>query len=304
MQNYHKYVTAGPDDLRWGLYVVDAGVNHVVHHTDNFRSEHPGPYQFTWSSGRILQEYQLIYLTAGSGVFETHYTPVQQVAAGSVMLLYPGVWHRYHPDVQTGWSSYWVGFRGAFIEHLVNEGFLDPRKPVVEIGYVDEIVRHFHEVLTLIKAERPGFQQVAGSSILQILGRIQAAVRNMPFEENSDIGRTIDRARVLFLESIGQPKTPKEVANELHLSYSWFRKMFKQYTGTSPGQYQLQLRIQRARELLSDPSRSIKEISYELGFNSQAHFTRTFTSRAGVTPGVFRRQAMGGRTRSPDLVKP
>jgi AraC family transcriptional regulator len=81
------------------------------------------------------------------------------------------------------------------------------------------------------------------------------------------------------------------LAAESGLSPFHFARLFKQATGLPPHEYQLQLRIQRARELLQRESdRTLAEIACELGFADESHFRRHFKRIVGTTPGRFRRQ--------------
>ena len=54
----------------------------------------------------------------------------------------------------------------------------------------------------------------------------------------------------------------KSWAENLNLSYSWFRKVFKDYTGYAPAKYFQELKIKKAEDLLMRTSHSVKEISY------------------------------------------
>jgi len=65
--------------------------------------------------------------------------------------------------------------------------------------------------------------------------------------------------------------------------------MFKQYTGIAPVQYQLDLKIRRAREMLVSTDRTIKEIAYDLGFQSIHYFSRLFKKKTGVAPSEIRK---------------
>jgi len=60
--------------------------------------------------------------------------------------------------------------------------------------------------------------------------------------------------------------------------------MFKRYTGLSPAQYFLQLKLNKAKDLLLNTSMSIKEISVITGFESQYYFSRFFKKRIGMSP--------------------
>jgi hypothetical protein len=77
------------------------------------------------------------------------------------------------------------------------------------------------------------------------------------------------------------------------MSPYYFSRLFKQSTGLSPHQYLLQQRVDHAKHLLSDPQRKIAEVSDALGFPHQSHFTATFHTVVGITPGAYRRQRGG-----------
>lgn len=72
------------------------------------------------------------------------------------------------------------------------------------------------------------------------------------------------------------------------MSYSNFRKLFKEYTGMSPALYQQDLRLQRAKELLSTTRLTIKEIAYRLCFESPDYFSSKFKAKVGYKPSDYR----------------
>ena len=122
--------------------------------------------------GRILNEYQLVYITKGSGYFASQSCPEAPVKAGTVMLLFPGEWHSYHPDDATGWDEYWVGFKGSYIDDRVANRFLVREQPLHNIGISSGIVSLYEEILQLASAEKAGCQQMMSSIVLHILGSI------------------------------------------------------------------------------------------------------------------------------------
>ena len=81
-----------------------------------------------------------------------------------------------------------------------------------------------------------------------------------------------------------------EVAEYLNISYSSFRHIFKQYTGIAPSQYYINLKIQKAKEMLRSSSASIKEISWLLHFDTPEYFTKLFRKKTGMSPSQFREQ--------------
>lgn len=78
------------------------------------RQEYPArviPKRYSFNDGRQLAEFQLVYITGGTGVFEDNESS-RIVTPGTLFLLRPGYWHSYHPNRDTGWTEYYIGFNG------------------------------------------------------------------------------------------------------------------------------------------------------------------------------------------------
>ena len=95
---------------------------------------------------------------------------------------------------------------------------------------------------------------------------------------------------MLIRDGVETKITVQEIATELGSSYSNFRKLFKEYTGTSPALYQQTLKLQRAKELLSSTEMSIKEIAYRLNFDSPDYFSSKFKMKVGCKPSEYREE--------------
>ena len=63
-----------------------------------------------------------------------------------MILLFPGEWHSYYPDRETGWDEYWVGFRGIHIDKRVEKKFFTKEEPLHRIGLSATIVGLYTEV--------------------------------------------------------------------------------------------------------------------------------------------------------------
>ena len=79
------------------------------------------------------------------------------------------------------------------------------------------------------------------------------------------------------------------------MSYSRFRKLFKEYTGFAPSQYIQEVRMNVAKELLTNTSKSIKEIAVELGYENTDYFFIAFKKITGSTPLTYRTSTQGKR---------
>ena len=75
-----------------------------------------------------------------------------------------------------------------------------------------------------------------------------------------------------------------------HISEEHFRKQFKKTYGISPGQYIINLRIEKAKQLLSEGVLKISAVSEKCGFSNPYHFCRLFRQKTGFTPSEYMKQ--------------
>lgn len=84
-----------------------------------------------------------------------------------------------------------------------------------------------------------------------------------------------------------QPLSLRSIAEELHLNASYISQLIKSETGLTYTQYITELRIGKAKELLTNTKLSLAEVSEAVGFNDYFYFIKKFKREVGVTPGKF-----------------
>lgn len=118
-------------------------------------------------------------------------------------------------------------------------------------------------------AERP-------ASLVHLRGRLA------PWQER--------RAKEMLLANIDGRVGLEDLARACSLSRAHFARSFKATTGSTPMQWLLTQRIERAQNLLLNSSLPIEEIAHHCGFSDQSHLTRAFAAAVGDTPGSWRRR--------------
>ena len=283
-----KYLVVNPRDVQWGLTVSTVGYEEIgVADTYPTRG-HADGYYFDIDKGRVLNEYQLLYITEGEGIFNSAHAKDIPLKAGDLFLLFPGEWHTYHPTGKNGWKSYWIGFKGKNVDDRVKVGFLSVDKPIYHVGFSADIIRLYEEAYKRAQEETPYSQQILAGIVNHLVGLMYALERSMELSKDHTRVDMINLARLRIRESLEADLTIQQIAEDLGVSYSNFRKLFKEFTGISPALYQQDLRLQRAKELLATTTLSIKEIAYRLRFESPDYFSSKFKIKTGKKPSEFR----------------
>jgi AraC-like DNA-binding protein len=281
-RGFFRYLTWSDEDEKWQIVCTDAGTASVApreHYPPN-KERHPRAYQSV-AVGRTLTDYQLVYVTKGRGVFETG-NKTYVVVPGSVMMLFPGVRHTYKPDFNVGWTEYWVGFKGAYVDTLCKQDFLSPKKPLYEVGLQNGLLAIYEKIFELVESQQPLYQIRASSLILTLIAEVLAHERKTLQHSISE--GLVEKAKFFMEENIDHAVNVDDMAKVLGASASQLNAVFKSYTAMTPHQYLLSIKIRRAKELLESGALPVKQIALRLGFQDQYYFSRMFHEKTGIAP--------------------
>ena len=286
----YRYFPAVEAQKEWGLFVTCAGRGQTDPGAEFPSHEHPDEYYFTWERGRVLGEWQIILVEEGRGEAEIGERRFE-LGSGSLLVLAPGVWHRYRPDPRTGWSSCWAGFGGDMAGRLVRGA-----------GFGGE--GGFHSV-----AEAPA-RALFNSAVADILSdgttRPYAAAARLHtlLAELAEVSRggesrarreeIVRRAQTLLAEKCGETIDLDALAASLGLPYRTFRHVFTSECGMPPHRWQLRMRLERAKRLLESSDIPVAEIAELLGFRSAWHFAHFFQRETGTSATRWRAARRGG----------
>jgi AraC-like DNA-binding protein len=291
--NFRKYfdVSRLPDSSReeanWGINVLSTGHNIHAAHKAYPDADHPGKYRFDWSQGRVLEEYQLVYIANGGGVFEAENFSRVDVYPGTVFLLYPNIWHRYRPSEEKGWEEYWVGFNGAYADYLMKQECFSTDISLIHMGFDTEFMNVFSRLLDTLRFEGVAYSQISSCLTIHLLGLVYASAL-MKEKSSNRKEQIINNIKYKIHESINQSLNMDVLAAQHNVSYTWFRNAFKEIVGVSPGQYQLNLKIEKACTMLKETDFSISEVAFNNGFESEYHFSRIFKKKTNMSPSAYR----------------
>ena len=203
---------------------------------------------------------------------------------------------------------------GAWI--LAEAGFLNGMKASIHWEYHDAFTERFPDValvrsvfvaderhvtasggtatadlmLHLIDQDHGYNLSVAVSDMMVYAGAREASVgqkislQSRHGMRNPHVARAIEIMRA----ALEEPVSPSQIAHELGISVRQLERLFGRYFNTSPSRYYMELRLDRARNLLLQTEMSVSEIAIASGFQSVGHFTRLYRKTFGTTPSQQR----------------
>ena len=295
MELYRKYFTEeqlqelGESQLNWGVNVLNIGHNIHPPSQPYPDEKHPQSYIFNWEAGRVLSEYQIVYISSGKGILEVKDAEPILIEGGTIFLLFPNIWHRFKPLLETGWEEFWVGFNGHYVEYLMRQDCFNPQHPVLKVGFDNEILNIFIRLIDTSKHESMVFSQMASCFVIQLLGLVNASAL-MVDKTKSRQEQIIQAIRFKIQGNWDKNLDFEAIASENNITYDWFRKAFKDILGVAPGQYLLNIKIEKAAQMLRETNLTISEIATKTGFDNEFYFSRMFKNKMNCTASSYRKK--------------
>ncbi len=222
---------------------------------------------------------------------------------------------------QTARAGVVMGGFSAGVHILAQLGLLDGHRAAVHWRWLEEFSEQFPKVIAthhLYEWDRDRLTACGGLAILDLLlamiGRDRDAEQAGTIAEELIVERLregserqriplknrlgsshpkLTQAVMLMEANIEEPLTTDEIAQHVCVSRRQLERIFKQYLARVPSQYYLELRLNRARKMLTQTSKSIIQIGLSCGFSSGPHFSSAYRNFFGVTPRDDRNQRRG-----------
>ena len=96
------------------------------------------------------------------------------------------------------------------------------------------------------------------------------------------------QAQIYIRSHVNEKISLKDVAALLHLNSSYFSRLFKKETGESFIEFVTRIKMEKAKELLDNSTRSVEQIAIEVGFDSKGYFLKTFKQQFGMSPKAYK----------------
>ncbi|TLS53802.1 helix-turn-helix transcriptional regulator [Paenibacillus antri] len=240
---------------------------------------------------RTIEDYELLYFTSGTkGVYVAEGETVP-LDVPCFLVCRPGERHEYVYD------------RDVASRHLfIHFGFEDapeakPALPYLEVGGICRIpsdnellIGMMKQLIYLSYALPERMSERAGSMLLALLLELNGELAQPMPPEGEAMPQQIVRAIQVMEDHLHEPLKVEAIARRVGWSHEHFSRSFALHTGRTPREMLLQLRIERACQLLMDEGRSIKQVAFEVGFADENYFSRMFKEVKGTTATAYRKR--------------
>ncbi len=209
----------------------------------------------------------------------------------------PGQSYRFGPVDAEGWNHFWVSFRGARARRIVEEGFSQlSAKGYLPVFQTTPMQEEFRSLVELVRRQKNQEHPRAIAlleSILAIAWEDKLNGQSRIHPEHAVIAEAVSYLQ----KNVYQEPDWEWLSNRAGMSYSKFRKLFRELEKTSPHDYFLRCRMRAAAQLLRSTSLAVKDVAYRFGYDDVGQFSKLFKRKIGLPPSQFRgRVAEGGLT--------
>jgi len=255
---------------------------------------------------RVIDSFEIIIGIRGN-VYLQQDEDTFVLAEGDSLLLLPGHPHKgYAPSVK-GTTFFWLHFlcnddfailneRDAYEEILLvnnNPYFTVFQDKILLPAFfhptnLERLSILFHQLLHVSQSEyytRQGMNYILTSLAIELTEQTLSSGAKKPMSDNVNLSRIIEWINSHYTSTISL----KTVAFEFNYTKEYLARYFKKNMGMSMQEYINKMKISKARELLIQSDKNIKEISSELGFSDDKYFLKLFKQYEKITPREYRR---------------
>ena len=223
------------------------------------------------------------YIVSGHGYLEIN-DEKYRLSPGDAYIVHLGDFCTYYADPADPYKKYWVNFGAEFFfTEMLKAYGLNAR-----VFRAMDLSRFFEQLFAL-EDSCPSNDELYIPASKLIFGAIMDIAQHEEMGDASSGPDLAYKVRNLLYKSISTDISVDDIAKKFYRSKNDITRHFKKQYGTTPYSYLIDLRIDKAKNLLVNSKKTLAEIARNLSFSSEYHFSNTFKKRVGVSPSEFRR---------------
>ena len=268
IKTYGSYRSAKQDGIRCEINTPSG--SYPLHRHDYFELE-------------IIAEGEIIHELNGAR---------EVLSAGAVVSLSPADLHRFTVLAPVRILSFCIYYKDAprVVQKIVSNAKFPFRASLGE-DELEQVFLAFDELSRALADTGDYRREMIGARATLLLVLLLRSAKEHSAVRSSGGFLHISRAMEYIAENCTLPITLEEVAATIHLTPSYFSKLFAEINGSGFVKYLTEQRVEHAKLLLTTTNDTVTDIAFASGFGSFSSFSRAFRAVVGVTPNEYRKYA-------------
>ncbi|WP_297417946.1 AraC family transcriptional regulator [Clostridium sp.] len=239
---------------------------------------------------RTLQHHELILITEGKGHIRAPHKSYQ-LKEGTLLYLCPNIQYSIEVDSVDPICFFSVHFSYAKVGLENNKWNVTAEVETLPLDFVQNL-KDYYMVNNVFKklvenwmAKLPNYEFIAKTLFQELLFEISQNIKNN--NNNYSASLKVDKVIEYMLHNIDNKITLTDLSQLVCLSPPYLSKVFKETTGYSVIEFFNKIKVDKAKELIIDGDKKIKEVAKMLGFSDEFYFSRIFKKIEGISPLEF-----------------
>jgi AraC-like DNA-binding protein len=237
---------------------------------------------------RRLPTHAVVMVERGHGWLLSDKAGAIEISGPALFWLPAGMTHGYGPDPGESWDERWALFSGNLADEWLRQRLIDEAAPMVPLENPREMRHLFTTLQDEFAEDNPLGLAASAATLYRIV--IEAAGQASRATADAKADATIEKVVEALESRAFEPVDMTALASEFGLSPATLRRRFAAATDLSPKAFQLRLRIDHAKQLLTTSNLAIEAISRAIGLDDAFYFSRLFQDRERCSPSEFRRR--------------
>jgi len=191
---------------------------------------------------------------------------------------------KYSPKTQLNLGT-WTKLSNAFQESL---GSMLVSENAIVIEKAKIFKKYFVELKKELTNQQSGFEIMVSNIIENLFIDLHRHL-SLQRQKNEQDDNFIGKLNQLINADFNKKWIIDDLAHQFGMGKTKFTNEVKELTGYPPNSYIINLKIEKAIDLMRNDDTSLSDIAFACGFSSLQHFTSIFSQRIGVSPGKYKR---------------
>ncbi len=238
----------------------------------------------------IREDYLIHYITEGCGTYTIN-GKTYNLKKGDYFLIPPEIETYYKADLHTPWNYGWIAFNGAKASMYLEYMNLDSRCKLT--GHYENSEKIISLIEQMLNARNlTNANELKRESLLYAVLSEFAEEAQTSYENRQEYPQNIYIEHILhYIEDNYKNKIKiSELAEEVGLTRTYLSTMFSEQIGTGIKDYIINLRLEKAEELLKHSDLSIQSVALQTGYEDALAFSKAFKKKFNLSPSEYRKQ--------------